>query len=180
MKTDETKQDHARENAKAWVENIQQMLAKLTREGAAQAYVKDLSRADIISSLQNGGIDVDAEQSDEDLREELALAIEKKRFEPSDFNFDEDSAREEIENSPLSVQVRSGWHSPGEDGEDEEFEILLTMGGPALRILGELNEYREPDRAWLQYQEWGIPWTQYFDVEQETLLAFCRCFYFGE
>ena len=40
-----------------------------------------------------------------------------------------DDARLAIEEDPLSVQVRSGWHSPGEKAESEEFEILLCTGG---------------------------------------------------
>jgi hypothetical protein len=56
----------------------------------------------------------------------------------------------------------------------------LSTGGPALRIRGELDEHKQPDRAWLEYQDWGTPWTQYFDVEQDTLLQFCQVFYFGE
>jgi hypothetical protein len=38
----------------------------------------------------------------------------------------------------------------------------------------------EPHRAWLEVQDWGTPWTRYFDIEQDTLLAYARCFYFGE
>ena len=60
-----------------------------------------------------------------------------------------------------------------------EFCILLSTGGPASRIRGELDN-GEPCRAWLEVQDWGTPWTQYFDIEQDTLLAYARCFYFGE
>jgi hypothetical protein len=93
---------------------------------------------------------------------------------------DADTVRERIQESPLSVQVRGGWYAPGEDKpEAEEFEILLSTGGPALRIMGELSQ-GEPSRAWLEYQDWGTGWTQYFKVEQDTLLTFCQQFYFGE
>src|SRR4051812_41106650 len=60
----------------------------------------------------------------------------------------EDDARQKIEESVLSVQVRGGWHNPGisqersnqyGDGKPEEYEILLTTGGPALRIIGRLD-----------------------------------------
>jgi hypothetical protein len=93
---------------------------------------------------------------------------------------DSDQARQTIEEDALSVEVRSGWCSPGSEMKAEEFCILLCTGGPAVRIRGELNEYGEPDRAWLECQDWFTPWTQVFDVEQETLLAYARCFYFGE
>lgn len=92
---------------------------------------------------------------------------------------DEDEARQRIDEDPLSIQVRSGWGNIGETLQPEEFEILLSTGGPASRIRGELNEYNEPCRAWLEVQDWGTPWTQVFAADQETLLRYCSCFYFG-
>jgi hypothetical protein len=100
-----------------------------------------------------------------------------------------DAARDAILESPLSVQVRSGWVSPGANMEAFEFEILLSTGGPACRIIGTLNLNNEPRRASLEYQGWGTPWKKYFganprrdrdthDALQETLLAYCREFYF--
>lgn len=69
---------------------------------------------------------------------------------------------------------------PADAGKPVEFKILLGTGGPAVQIRGELDEHNEPSRAWLEVQDWGKPWTQYFDIEQDTLLTYCRCFYFGE
>ena len=93
----------------------------------------------------------------------------------------EEDARERIMEDPLSVEVRSDWHAPGaEDNGPAEFCILLGTGGPATRIRGELDQYAQPRRAWLEVQDWGKPWTQYHDIEQSTLLAYCECFYFGE
>lgn len=94
----------------------------------------------------------------------------------------QDEARETIESDPLSVQVRSGWYSPGETPEAEEFSILLCTGGPAVRIIGELDEHNEPYKARLEYQDWGTPWTFYFiekESDKEALLTYCRQFYFG-
>lgn len=90
-----------------------------------------------------------------------------------------DDALERIMEDPLSLLVRSGWHSPGEDSEPEEYELLLTTGGPAVRIRGELED-GEPTRAYLQVQDWGTPWTDYIGQDCEVLLAYVRCFYFGE
>jgi len=105
---------------------------------------------------------------------------------------DPDKVRERIEENALSVQVRSGWYGPGETTQAEEFEILLTTGGPALRIIGELDEYAQANNARLEFQDWGTPWTR-FDVYKETdndikecsaaesdVLTFAQCFYFGE
>lgn len=93
---------------------------------------------------------------------------------------DSDDARERIQEDPLSLEVRSGWTTLGEPLTAEEFCILLSTGGPATRIVGELNEHREPCRAWLEAQDWGTPWTRFYDASQETLLSYARCFYFGE
>lgn len=93
-----------------------------------------------------------------------------------------DDVRERITESPLSVQVRSGWHSVGEQPEDVEFEILLSTGGPALRIIGDLGCDNAPENPRLQYQDWGIPWTEYVTTgeEADALQTFCEEFFFGE
>lgn len=101
---------------------------------------------------------------------------------------DADELRERIESMPLSVQVRGGWHSPydrdGFDAKPEEFELLLSTGGPALRIVGKLDRYGQihgtPD---LQWQDWGTPWTDLDDMtadQDEAVSAFAGLFWFGE
>jgi hypothetical protein len=95
----------------------------------------------------------------------------------------QDDARERIEQDPLSVRVRSDWHSPGEDPTDAcgEFEILLCTGGPACRIIGDLDESCEPCKARIEHQDWFTPWTEYRlnSEEEAAVLTYCRCFYFG-
>lgn len=93
---------------------------------------------------------------------------------------DEDDARERIQEDALSVEVRSGWHSPGEQSEDEEYNILLCTGGPAVRIIGELNEHGEPTSARLQYQDWFTPWEEYVTTgaDHAALIEFAG-FYLG-
>jgi predicted phage gp36 major capsid-like protein len=94
-----------------------------------------------------------------------------------------DAARQRIHESVLSVEVRDGWRAPGGEigpnGNAEEYQILLTTGGPALRLYGQLGQYGEPETAELQYQDWGTPWTRY-PSPQGDLLRFAQCFYFGE
>lgn len=92
---------------------------------------------------------------------------------------DEDDARQRIQDDPLSVEVRSDWASPGEPLTAGEFMILLCTGGPAVRIRGELIQ-GEPCRAWLEYQDWGTPWTQYFGASSETLCKYASHFFNGE
>jgi hypothetical protein len=99
---------------------------------------------------------------------------------------DNDRARDAIHEDALSVLVRSGWYEPGKPtAPPEELEILLCTGGPAVRLIGKLNHYSEPETARLQVQDWFEPWTD-FDPESrgddsdEVLLAYARCFYFGQ
>jgi hypothetical protein len=95
--------------------------------------------------------------------------------------------REEIEDmmreSALEVSVRSDWHNPGETGEPTEYKVLLSTGGPALRIAGPLGLYGQPMEPNMQWQDWGTPWTTYtlgHEDEQESLEWFANLFYFGE
>lgn len=94
---------------------------------------------------------------------------------------DEDDARTRIDHDALSVEVRSDWHAPGDSGEATEFRIVLCTGGPHVQMVGELSQ-GEPSRAWLEYQDWGTPMTERvnMDGDQDALLAYARCFYFGE
>lgn len=100
-----------------------------------------------------------------------------------------EEARRVIEEDALSVQVRSGWHNPGdsEGAKPEEYEILLCTGGPACRIIGTLDEHGNPDTARLEVADWFQSWTEYRPKVSEddfnsepVLLEYARCFYFGE
>ena len=71
--------------------------------------------------------------------------------------------------------------APGDAGEAGEYEILLSTGGPAVRITGPLNQWDEPDDAFLQCQDWGTPW-QPVALDHDTQLAlqdFAQNFWFG-
>jgi len=94
-----------------------------------------------------------------------------------------EAAEQAIQEDPLSVEVRSDWHTPGEKGAaDQEFRILLCTGGPAVRLIGTLNEYGEPDSVQLEYQDWFTEWERYcLDADEEaTCLAYAQQFYYGE
>ena len=93
---------------------------------------------------------------------------------------DQDEARERIQDDALSAQVRSGWADPGADLTAEEFELLLTTGGPAVRIVGELNGHKEAASARMEVQDWGKPWTEYLAADADTLLTYAGAFFFGE
>lgn len=92
---------------------------------------------------------------------------------------DEDDAINRIQEDALSVDVRSDWTAPGTTLEAGEFQILLCTGGPAVRIIGELDR-GEPVRAWLEYQDWGTSWTRYYGASSDTLCKYAAHFYFGD
>jgi len=62
-----------------------------------------------------------------------------------------------------------------------EFTILLCTGGPAVRIIGELNEHQEPESARIEYQDWFTAWEDMplTSEQQEKVLTYCRQFYFA-
>lgn len=100
---------------------------------------------------------------------------------------DADEIRDLAAESALSVEVRSGWHSPGSDYELDEFRIVLSTGGPATQIIGKLDGYQQPADADFQVQDWFKPWTtstlsadhEHEDYEHDALMWFVSCFYFG-
>jgi hypothetical protein len=96
---------------------------------------------------------------------------------------DRDEAERRIQEDPLEVQVRTGWYTPGiarKDLAPAEFTILLCTGGPAVRIVGELDQYQQPVCAQLEYQDWFTPWVKYHGVnfDHDALLTYCQQFYF--
>lgn len=92
-----------------------------------------------------------------------------------------EDAEQDIRDSALSVELRSGWVQSADDMFAEEYLVLLGWGGPAFRITGSLNKHNEPETAVPQWQDWGIPWTD-VDLEpeeEELVLVFLSCFCFG-
>jgi hypothetical protein len=92
---------------------------------------------------------------------------------------DYDRIRDEILESPLSVEVRSDWASVGATLSPSEFCILLSTGGPALRIVGTLGRFNAPENSRLEVQDWGTPWTE-VPAASATLDAWSAQFYFGD
>jgi hypothetical protein len=93
-----------------------------------------------------------------------------------------DEARQAILDDPLTVEVRGDWHTPGaiDACAPYEYKILLCWGGPAVQIIGALDDRNEPYSARLQYQDWFTQWTDYAltDAEEETLLKYAEQFSF--
>ncbi|MBA7480216.1 hypothetical protein ES707_15665 [subsurface metagenome] len=160
----ETKDNRAKEQARAQLDSIVEMVKRLEHCQDCDGEDCQLSDKEILEGI---GI----------YFEEGMTATEGDR----ETYHNEDEARQAIEEDPLSVQVRSGWASCPEEMEAEEFEILLCTGGPACRITGGLDR-NEPDSAQIEYQDWFTPWEEYLDTtheERQALLTYARQFYFG-
>lgn len=100
---------------------------------------------------------------------------------------------------PLSVCVRSWWTEVGKEMEAYEFQLLMATGGPAVRIVGTLDDYMQPiaRSIRLEVQDWGTPWTplnlmdnckidddksriELADHRRDALEWFCFNFYYGD
>lgn len=105
---------------------------------------------------------------------------------PSDH--DMESAEQAIHDDALSVEVRGDWHAPGADTSDakpSQYRILLCTGGPAVQIVGGLDQWCRPTSARLQCQDWFTPWTdvpggELPDNAEDVLLDYAGRFWFGE
>lgn len=130
-----------------------------------------------LQNIGQGAFDAIAE-----MVEELEQAIEN---EEDDQQALED-AQQAIQEDPLSVEVRGDWYTPGHrQGENKsyvnEYRILLSTGGPATRIVGELDDYAQPVTAKLQVQDWFLSWTDFVPQEDdEVLLTYAQQFWYGE
>lgn len=172
----------AREQALAQMSSISEMVAALTCDYDRLEELRE-ERQELLDA-------VDEAETDED------KAICRRAFDEwsSDYRGEitdledaagncesQDDASERIQEDALDINIRSDWQSIGETLEPSEFTILLCTGGPACRIVGELDQYKQPCRAWIEYQDWFTPWTELVDgVSHADLLTYCQQFYFGE
>ena len=97
---------------------------------------------------------------------------------------DEEAAREFLTDAPLSAEVRTDWHAVGavEAAKPTHYKILLCWGGPAVQMVGTLDDYNQPDSAELQCQDWCTEWTRFPTTRKDEadLIAYATEFYFDE
>jgi hypothetical protein len=111
-------------------------------------------------------------------REQKNLLVKDFGYDGTDIDSTREALREYAESMALSVQVRSSWETPGSELEPTEYNVLISWGGPSVRIIGNLNRYTEPMDACLEYQDWHTPWDYYIHNTDE-LIWFASQFYFG-
>lgn len=192
METAKKDESNSENQAKAQLDSIREMIAALNCDYERLEELKD-ERADLVDDLESAAGDYRVEQTarhaltrwDEENGEELKALQDAADCGDSNFPCtSREDAEQRIQEDPLSIQVRGDWHTPGdEEGKTPaEFEILLCTGGPAVRIIGDLNEHAEPTRARLQHQDWFTPWTELVldHDDHQILLAYAQCFYYGE
>jgi len=146
--------DNAQSQARAQLRGIRELLAALENDWERLDDLRDNK-----AEAEADGVLMAADEAEE-LAELEAAAGE--------YTSQEDAERALYED-PLDIQYRSGWGSTREDMQPEEFQILLCTGGPAVRIMGELDFNGEPHRAWIEFQDWGTPWTMLFEGQAEAL-----------
>jgi hypothetical protein len=155
------------------------------RELAVAALQEIVSQVERLEHAGECSGDENCEATDAEILEGLNLHYDgtsEPTAEEREEYHDEEKAREDIQESDYGVEVRSDWVAPGKAFEASEYTILLAGGGPALRIIGDLDNGM-PYTARLEYQDWFTPWVEYFAEEEvedrEALLNFASQFYFG-
>lgn len=164
MPTTTTEQNHAQQNAAAHVETIAALYA--IREWAdtdEPASELPWEARRMLRELTDRGDDLSPCGDDRSgLRERV-----------------ETEAREQA----LSVETRGPWLSLGETAEGpDEWRILLSTGGPALRLCGEFDRWGNASNPVLQWQDWGTPWTDHPTTsgEDEALSWFASLLVWAE
>lgn len=99
-----------------------------------------------------------------------------------------EAAEQAIQEDPLEIAVRGDWYNPCEtqepDNKPTEYKILLCTGGPAIRIIGELDEWGQPetDSTWIEHQDWFEGWTSLpiDQTDHNVLTEYAAQFYYGQ
>lgn len=154
----------ARDQARAQLDSIKCLVAAM---GVDYERLEDL-RTDFLAEA-NGA--TDSPLSQEDIDELNALAALAGPC------TDQEEAIQAIQDDPLEILVRSDWHPPftGEHGDNIELQVLLCTGGPAVRIIADLEDGEVTDSR-IEYQDWGTPWLgllTYTHEDKQAVREYC-------
>jgi len=181
--SDKENRESARQQANAKMDTIAEMVQAINCDFDRLEELRD-ELQDMQAALNDAENDEEKRQAAADLSDwkaENEAELLELQNEAGVYS-DADEARQAIQEHPIEISVKSGWHAPGENGDDDEFMILLCTGGPAVRIVGELDQYKQPTRAWIECQDWFINWQEWRgeNFDHDALLQYCQEFYFGE
>lgn len=119
--------------------------------------------------------------------EAFELSREDRRFlmQSTDWRNDPDPATlreaiiEEACEWPLSVEFRcASWQLDSVSCEPDEFRILISTGGPAVAVFGDLSCSNYPTNCELKGQDWFTPW-ETVDCDYDALQWFSELFICG-
>ena len=174
-------ENHARQQACAQMESIAEMVAALDVDYDRLEHLRD--KFDALGGCEKHAAELGKSEWSSDVTahvgNDLIYAYDVGRElaeleSDADECEDLDDAQQRIHEDPLSIEYRSGWSSDPHSLEPDEFCVLLCTGGPAVRIVGELGEHGAIHRAWLEYQDWGTPWTHYYGADTSALIRYCE------
>ncbi len=160
--TNEKEMDRAIHAARSAVENISKMVNRIEHCDDCDGEDCTLSDKEIIEGMDPVYDDLSATE----LRDKYHNC---------------DDAEADLQKTPFEVEVRSDWYATddGQSPRPHEYRILLTIGEPAVRIVGELGEDSVPVSACVQYQDGNESWVYYNDMSHEehaNLLTFAQSF----
>lgn len=94
----------------------------------------------------------------------------------------QDELQDAVSGYACQMALSATTDEQNENLEPDQFEILLSWGGPSVRILGELDRgsvaWQAGCRPIIQHQDWFVPWTESaYVVSTDALLWFCEFFY---
>jgi len=178
MDTQTTETNHAKEQAAAQLSSIRDMVAALDCDYDRLEELHDERTGLFEQTIEHG----DLQETHNELNEwDIENREELRELEADAGKYtSRDEVEQTIQEDPLCIELNGTW-SLGKAPVANKAYILLCTGGPAVRIVCELDDNMQADRAYLQYQDWGTPWIDYYESgSNDTLLDYCNQLYFGE
>ena len=118
-----------------------------------------------------------ARRFDDEMRALIECAnYDRKTAECEGETLDHEQARDRLEEGPLSFERLITDHRH----ESIQWEILLSTGGPASRVLVSTDYDGHIESAVYQFQDWFQPWTAAEDQDEELVKEYASLVGFYE
>lgn len=153
--------DDAKRDIIYWIKRAEESAETEEMAESLCAFAESVNLESAPFSLQGpDGLQYWVELNSEDAEELAELEEQAGEYES------EDEARDAIYGTPLSIEVRSGWHNPLEDaGDPEEFRIVLCTGGPHVELTGDIG-----GTVRVVFKDWGESGEYYPDADERSAL----------